>query len=258
VQSRFRQLRAKRDDHGLVLVELHSRRQRKAPCNRQDNQYLPHLLHVASRVVSISMTPRRLPAVSGHSLTSSCCYCSEFPQLLRRGAHSGLIRTRMRTGDQGAECRLLTADSGVVRPDQPDNSNDGDFEVQRHCELEQHIQHVNRAMGMVQFVHPHPRLSGMICLCAGQRRWAPRARHFKTNLARQAVRQGRRKAARASIKWRTQSHEVAEGLALLQWRELRRVMGLTPWSEQVLLRLKHHALSTYNPVSAVMHQSGLD
>jgi hypothetical protein len=34
---------------------------------------------------------------------------------------------------------------------------------------------------------------------------------------------------------------------------VRRVVGLTPWGEQILLRVKHHALSAYDPTSAGLH-----
>jgi ribonuclease HI len=61
------------------------------------------------------------------------------------------------------------------------------------------------------------------------------------------------RGAKTQAVWRTHSRDAATGLGLLPWRGLRRVLGLTPWSEQLLFRLKHHALSAYNPVSAGFH-----
>jgi hypothetical protein len=51
-------------------------------------------------------------------------------------------------------------------------------------------------------------------------------------------------------KWSARRSDAAEGLGRLHWRKIRRIVGLTPWGAQLLFRVKHHALSVYDPISA--------
>lgn len=46
--------------------------------------------------------------------------------------------------------------------------------------------------------------------------------------------------------WKTSSRQAAAGLALLEWRRIRRILGLGPWGEHVLYCMKARAYSMYD------------
>jgi hypothetical protein len=125
--------------------------------------------------------------------------------------------------------------------------------VRTHRDLVQCVQRVVGDHIKVVQVHPHPRLSRMTILWAGRRQVPLTRRHFKSRMSQRDRERGKRLRARAKDKWSSHSGSAAEVLDLLHWRAVRRVVGVTPWASQLLLRLKHHALSAYDPVSAGLH-----
>jgi hypothetical protein len=105
----------------------------------------------------------------------------------------------------------------------------------------------------VKYVHPHPRLARMVCLWAGRRSWKVSRKRYKEQLSARDRASGLMIRDKARGKWQSHSEAAANGLNAIRWSTLRRIVGLTPWGEQLLFRMKHHAVSAYNPVSAGFH-----
>lgn len=80
----------------------------------------------------------------------------------------------------------------------------------------------------------------------GHRRWSRRRSELKARAAAASVRRGTINLDERAAKWNEQNGEAALGMGKLEWNRIRRVIGLSPWGEQVLLRLKWHALSLYD------------
>lgn len=99
---------------------------------------------------------------------------------------------------------------------------------------------------IVHEVHPHQALSRLVCLWAGRRRWAQTRRTFKRRVAAATITRGKAKIEERASKWREQSTDAACGLDEMQWRRIRRVVGLGPWGEQLIHRLKLQAFSIYD------------
>jgi len=125
--------------------------------------------------------------------------------------------------------------------------------VATHRELEVHMQREVGTTTRVAFVQPHPRLSRLVCLWAGRRRATPTRQHFKRQLTKRECARGKWTRAKASSKWEDRNADAAAGLEHLHWRKIRRIVGLTPWGAQLIFRLKHNALSTYDPITAGIH-----
>jgi hypothetical protein len=176
-----------------------------------------------------------------------------FPQLLRKGRHDGLVRYHTNAEDHRHIQRFLTPDGRLERPHSSVPTLMEGRGIRKHRELEMHMQCEIGEMPLVVHVHPHPRLARMVCLWAGRRRVAVSRQHFKKKLHQKTRKRGKQLRDRAMSRWAEHSAEAAAGLELLHWSSIRRVVGLTPWGAQLLLRLKHHALSTYDPVSAGLH-----
>ncbi|KAG2951576.1 hypothetical protein PC116_g15616 [Phytophthora cactorum] len=87
-------------------------------------------------------------------------------------------------------------------------------------------------------VHPHPRVSRLMCLWVGARRWAISRRRYKHALMRAWQRQDKGQVERRVHKWKALSCHAAAGLKDPSWPRIRQIVGLTPWGEQLLYRLK--------------------
>ncbi|KAG7381121.1 hypothetical protein PHYPSEUDO_006447 [Phytophthora pseudosyringae] len=174
-----------------------------------------------------------------------------FPQLLRRGTHAGSIRYLTGATDHTPLRRSITADWRVVKPSVDDDGEMAATRVHSHRELEHYMQQEVGETTTVKYVHP--RLVRLVCLWAGRRRWKVSRKLFKAQINKRERTQGMGVGAKAQVKWCRHSSAAAIGLGQLRWHKLRRVVGLTPWGEQLIYRLKHHALSAYNPVSAGFH-----
>ncbi|GMF51301.1 unnamed protein product [Phytophthora fragariaefolia] len=92
-------------------------------------------------------------------------------------------------------------------------------------------------------VHPRPSVGRLVCLWAGSRRWKWPRREYKQRVADASGKRGRSILKEREANW---SGAAAAGLEILEWRRLRRIVGLSPWGEQLLQRLKLHAYSTYD------------
>jgi ribonuclease HI len=95
-------------------------------------------------------------------------------------------------------------------------------------------------------VHPHPALSRQVSLWLAGRRRPWRRQHYKHYVRHAGIRRGLRVETSRADKWKTSSAAAATGLAMLEWKRIRRVLGLGPWGEQVLYRLKARAFSVYD------------
>lgn len=98
----------------------------------------------------------------------------------------------------------------------------------------------------VHVVHPHPAMTRLVCLWVGHRRWSRRRGEHKRRFADSTLKRGAMSISARSLKWKELSGAAAAGLATLEWKRIRRIVGMNPWGEQILIRLKHHALSIYD------------
>jgi ribonuclease HI len=118
----------------------------------------------------------------------------------------------------------------------------------------------------VHAVHPHPSLSRLVCLWVGRRRWTRTRREYKERVAAANRRRGAKDLGSRLQKWQEESPQMAVGIARLEWKRIRRVVGLNPWGEQLLLRLKLRAFSLFDtrndklgcPHAACLHLTDVD
>ncbi|OWZ22117.1 reverse transcriptase [Phytophthora megakarya] len=99
---------------------------------------------------------------------------------------------------------------------------------------------------VVQSVHPHPMLSRLVCLWVGRKRWSRIRRAYKDYVATTANNRGAEKLTQVRKKWDAHSGEAQQGLEQLEWKRIRRVVGLNTWGEQLRFRLKHYAFSLFD------------
>ncbi|OWY92089.1 reverse transcriptase, partial [Phytophthora megakarya] len=78
------------------------------------------------------------------------------------------------------------------------------------------------------------------------RRWVLLRRHYRDMVGASSIRRDSLKLAKRSDRWNKLSLRAAEGFSRLEWKRVQRVVGIRPWREQILLRLKLHAFSTYD------------
>ncbi|KAE9267640.1 hypothetical protein PR003_g31709, partial [Phytophthora rubi] len=90
----------------------------------------------------------------------------------------------------------------------------------------------------------------MACLWAGNRRWKSTRKAYKKQLGAAKNDKGRALSTARQQKWAALSPAAATGLGSLTWKRIRRIVGLNPWGEQLLVRVKLHAISVFNPVTA--------
>ncbi|GMF50394.1 unnamed protein product [Phytophthora fragariaefolia] len=98
----------------------------------------------------------------------------------------------------------------------------------------------------VTYVHPHPRLSRLVCIWAGRRRWTRTRREYKQRVAAASIRRGNANRKARATRWENESGDAARGLETLEWKRIRRIVGMGPWGEEFLLRLKLHAYSVFD------------
>ncbi|OWZ00893.1 hypothetical protein PHMEG_00027822 [Phytophthora megakarya] len=89
----------------------------------------------------------------------------------------------------------------------------------------------------------------MVCLWVGRRRWEQPRHHYKRIIGKAGNQRALQDLQRRQLKWRRQDARSAAGLEQLHWKQLRRIVGLNPWGEQLLYRVKTQALSLYSPVT---------
>jgi hypothetical protein len=138
--------------------------------------------------------------------------------------------------------------------------------VSSQDELTPQLKLTARSEVTILHVHPHPSLSRRVSLwTAGRRRGHPR-RHYTQFVDFTATRRGHAQTRMRARKWTEASDQAAAGLATLEWTRIRRVLGLGPWGEQILYRLKTRAFSLYDvrndrigcPHSSCAHTTDVD
>jgi hypothetical protein len=176
-----------------------------------------------------------------------------FPQMLRRAPQDGSVWYTTGPADHEPIRCSVTPEGRVVQHGEEAVGGTTGNRVHTQRELAQSLQRLVGVTAKVTYVHPHPRLARMVCLWAGRRRWKITRKNYKEQISARDRATGKRIRDKALSKWHSQSVTAATGLKAIRWGALRRIVGLTPWGEQLLFRLKHHAVSAYNPVSAGFH-----
>eukprot|EP00644_Phytophthora_capsici_P018373 jgi/Phyca11/130168/e_gw1.91.99.1 len=119
-----------------------------------------------------------------------------------------------------------------------------------NVELKKIIGQATKGEVAVQYLHPHPQLTRMLCLWAGKRRWSRSRHHYKTFVRTASRKKGFSLRDEQIGRWKDLSRVADKGLQSLEWRQIRRIVGLTPWGEQILYRLKLQAYSLYDKRNA--------
>eukprot|EP00644_Phytophthora_capsici_P002167 jgi/Phyca11/114737/e_gw1.27.439.1 len=101
----------------------------------------------------------------------------------------------------------------------------------------------------VSSVHPHPSRGRLVSLWTGVQVWSFARKHFRAWLSAAPRRRGSVSLLRRAAKWKEADAKAADGLSALEWRRIRRIVGIGPWGEQILLRLKLYAFSLYDPIT---------
>ncbi|OWZ13403.1 reverse transcriptase [Phytophthora megakarya] len=103
----------------------------------------------------------------------------------------------------------------------------------------------------VVYQHPHPLLSRLVCLWVGKRRWTQKRAHFKRAIAKASKQRCFTAKAERENNWRVTGGSIGAIISGLEWKRLRRILGLNARGEQLLFRNRHGALSTWNPITQV-------
>ncbi|KAE8884879.1 hypothetical protein PF005_g3796 [Phytophthora fragariae] len=172
-----------------------------------------------------------------------------YPQLLYPGDHTGQVRYSTEAVGHVPILRRVTAGRALVGLAATEEQEAEAQVMQSHRCLVENMHTAAGTATTLTAVHPHPRLSRIVCLWVGKRRWATSRRVYRRFLTHQRTKKCIGMSTVKAERWRTSSPHIAHGLADITWRRIRRVIGLNPWGEQLLLRIKHHAISVYNPVS---------
>ncbi|EGZ22885.1 hypothetical protein PHYSODRAFT_379990, partial [Phytophthora sojae] len=78
------------------------------------------------------------------------------------------------------------------------------------------------------------------------------ARHvYKLAVTATTRRHGKRNVSGRSAAWLQDHPQIAQALAHVTWRDIRRITGVTGWGEQVLYRLKLQAFTWWDSTRKV-------
>lgn len=80
-------------------------------------------------------------------------------------------------------------------------------------------------------IHPHPRLSRLVCLRRARIFWHSSRRQYCAAAAARSNREGEASSIRRLTRWKEANRHVCVGLDALEWKRLRRIVGLGPWGE---------------------------
>ncbi|KAE9269165.1 hypothetical protein PR003_g31221, partial [Phytophthora rubi] len=172
-----------------------------------------------------------------------------YPQLTRRGEHTGAVTYFTADDTHVPVTCQVTADRHFLSNVQGSAATEP-VTLESHRDLVAAMQTEVGPTTTITEVLPHPRLARLVCLWAGKRRWKTPRRIFKAKLRIRAEAKGTAIAATRQGRWAEMSKDAAAGITVLAWKRIRRVVGLNPWGEQILLRIKHQAVSLFNPVTA--------
>eukprot|EP00644_Phytophthora_capsici_P018957 jgi/Phyca11/132647/e_gw1.196.8.1 len=101
----------------------------------------------------------------------------------------------------------------------------------------------------VKGIHPHPKICRLVSLWTKVAVWQPERQYYRERILMNKWARAEKSKAKRTAKWFGASRAAALGLQKLEWKRLRRVVGVGPWGEQILLRLKLYAFSLYDPSS---------
>ncbi|OWZ02128.1 hypothetical protein PHMEG_00026360 [Phytophthora megakarya] len=89
----------------------------------------------------------------------------------------------------------------------------------------------------------------MVHLWTGCRRWRQTRQGYKHGAISTQRRRGLRDVSRRKEDWITENVVIDQGLSTLKWTHIRKMVGIPPWGEQLLFRLKHRALTRWDPIA---------
>ncbi|KAE8877885.1 hypothetical protein PF003_g37949 [Phytophthora fragariae] len=167
-----------------------------------------------------------------------------YPQLLVPGDRHG--ETRYSTKEEGhiSITRGITSQRQIIDLTERQHAGAELRTVTSHKELLGYMQAEVGTGTVITYVHPHPRLARMACLWVGNRK------AYKELLGAAKKDKGMALSTARQRKWTALSTAAATALEVLTWKRIRRIVGLNPWGEQLLIRVKLHAISVHNPVTA--------
>ncbi|KAE8980382.1 hypothetical protein PR003_g25770 [Phytophthora rubi] len=170
--------------------------------------------------------------------------------MLTPGGHRPPIRYETTAKDHRYLHRHLTVGNRATGLTMGDSTQAEAPTIRTHAELVAAMQTEVGVGVRISEVHPHPLLARMVCLWAGHRRSNMTRKIYNAILLKPNVDKDVTLRTKRLAKWKYLNEAAAVGLEALSWTRVRRIVGLNPWGEQLLLRVKLHASSTYNPVSA--------
>ncbi|OWZ11685.1 reverse transcriptase [Phytophthora megakarya] len=95
-------------------------------------------------------------------------------------------------------------------------------------------------------VHPHPSLSRCVYLWACKKRWRQNRRGWKEAATAAARRRGVLEVSRRGTSWNIDSETIGTALDTVSWIGIRQLVGVSPWGEQLLHRIKFHAFTHWD------------
>ncbi|KAE8914527.1 hypothetical protein PF003_g1942 [Phytophthora fragariae] len=205
-----------------------------------------------NRLVATALGLRLTKTMQRHIGSLMQLLLLNFPQMMTPGSHNGDIRYCTRDEDHTPIRRGLNSARQLVTLSPALTPVSAEPPVSSHRSLMKVMQREVGPGTRITRVHPHPRLARMVCLWIGTRVWRTPRKAYKAQIGAKARIKGLADSAMRQNKWAASNAGAAAGLKELSWHRLRRIVGLNPWGEQLLLRIKLHAISTYNPVTAGM------
>ncbi|KAE8993651.1 hypothetical protein PR003_g20020 [Phytophthora rubi] len=145
-----------------------------------------------------------------------------FPSLLRPGNHSGVVRYNLITAGLGPLPRFRVSLGGCLTGYGSSAAEEaGSRRLRSHSDLVDQLAGrlgPDRALG---WVHPHPRVSRLVCLWVGKRRWSGSKAGYKTRIAARSRQKAAHTRQATKEKWMHANPTAAHGLEKVQWTSIR-------------------------------------
>ncbi|POM67633.1 Reverse transcriptase, partial [Phytophthora palmivora] len=117
--------------------------------------------------------------------------------------------------------------------------------VHSKSRLLEEVQHSIRVDIILDF-HLHPHLDRIACFWAGKRRWSiTRQQARRAAVAARRMR-GEQRVRQRDLDWQAENTAIHDALTAVSWSCIRSLVGLNPWGERLLYRLKTRSLSCYD------------
>lgn len=91
-------------------------------------------------------------------------------------------------------------------------------------------------------ITPHPALTRMMPLWAGNRRWSQTRKAYKDLIDRERVKTAHTAGDRITSTWARQHPGIAHALRQLTWKRVHRMEGITAYQTQNIVKLKLHKM----------------